>query len=1077
VGLWICRPVAFAAEEVCASCSQQRISGDFVHRKDDATVAIQGAANNAAAFREEINGKNFTISILNLPADKYTITIGEVETLLNNSGERLFNVSSGDVSLASNFDIFATAGGAKKVCNITGRVEHEDDSLRGPLTITFTAVKNIAKFNTVEIKDASGAAVFTFNASRFADAFSAEAARIPEINEPPIWRDPAQSLQSRANDLIRRMSLAEKVAQLRNGAPAIQRLGLPAYDYWNEALHGVANNGIATVFPQAIGMAATWDPQLIQQEASVIGVEGRAKFNDYASKHNGDSKWFSGLTFWSPNINIFRDPRWGRGQETYGEDPFLSGTLGVAFIKGLQGDDPQYMKAMACAKHYAVHSGPEPERHRFDARPSDRDLYETYLPHFEMAVREGHVGGVMGAYNAVNGVPACASSFLLIDLLRNQWKFDGYIVSDCGAINDIWNTRAHRYVDTPEKASAAAVKAGCNLCCGGDYNALVQAVQNGLISEKEIDQALFYTLWTRFRLGLFDPPERCPYSKIGIDQNDTPEHRQLALKVARETIVLLKNDGLLPLDRSKVKKIAVFGENATDQRMLWGNYNGTPSRSVTILNGIRELAGANIEVTYAQGCPLVTRSANTGAGRQGFAGTKDPGLYLSEHYSMDSFSCKLPNGKYLAKLYFAETFEGISGPGQRVFSFNIQGREFKNFDIWAKAGGPNRAYIETVPVEVTNGNFRIVFTRQVENPAINAIEIIPQIATETSAGASAPTAKAIRIKAGKSTPFTDSSGQVWSADQGFEGGATIDHDTATAIGGGGQLAAPTRPLPELRDEALRIAGDSDVLIYVGGINSQLEGEEGNVRGTRGVEGFNGGDRTRIELPQVQEDFIRALHETGKPVVMVNCSGSAMAIPWEAKHLPAIFQAWYPGEEGGRAVGEILFGDVNPSGHLPVTFYGSTADLPDFRDYSMSNRTYRYFNGKPLFAFGHGLSYTKFTFQDGKLDSEKIPVNGIAKVSFKTENTGSLDGDEVLQVYFRHVRSNVPQPKLALCAFTRVHLKRGESKMVSIEVPATRLRYWDTEKKQYMVEPGDYEILIGAASDDIRLKLPMTITAP
>ena len=543
----------------------------------------------------------------------------------------------------------------------------------------------------------------------------------------------------------------------------------------------------------------------------------------------------------------------------------------------------------------------------------------------------------------------------------------------------------HHYVDTPEKAAAAAVKAGCNLCCGGDYNALVKAVQKGLISEKEIDQALYYTLWTRFRLGLFDPAEKCSYSKIGIEQNDTPEHRQLALQVARESIVLLKNDGLLPLDRSKVKKIAVFGENATDQHMLWGNYNGTPSRSVTILDGIRELAGANIEVTYAQGCPLVIRSANAGAGRQGFAGTKDPGLYLSEHYSMDSFSCKIPNSKYIAKLYFAETYEGISGQGQRVFSFNVQGREFKNFDIWAKAGGPNRAYIETVPVEVTNGEFRIVFTSQVENPAINAIEIIPQTAAGTSAGAFAPTAKAIRIKAGKSTPFTDSSGQVWSADQGFEGGATIDRDPATAIGGGGQPAAPTRPLPEFRDEALRIAADADILIYVGGINSQLEGEEGNVRGSHGIEGFSGGDRTRIELPQVQEDFVRALHETGKPVIMVNCSGSAMAIPWEAEHLPAILQAWYPGEEGGRAVGEILFGDVNPSGHLPVTFYASTADLPDFRDYSMSNRTYRYFNGKPLFAFGHGLSYTKFTFQDGKLDSEKIPANGTAKVSFTIEN--------------------------------------------------------------------------------------------
>ena len=399
------------------------------------------------------------------------------------------------------------------------------------------------------------------------------------------------------------MSLAEKVAQLKNAAPAIRRLGLPAYNYWSEALHGVAANGNATVFPQAIGMAATWDPALIREEASVIGIEGRAKFNDYASKHNGNAKWFGGLTFWSPNINIFRDPRWGRGQETYGEDPFLTGAIGVAFIRGLQGDDTRYFKAVACAKHYAVHSGPEPERHRFDAVPPERDLYETYLPHFEMAVREGHVGGVMGAYNSVNGVPACASSFLLTDLLRKQWGFDGYIVSDCGAIHNIWGQGEHHYVATPEEAAADAVKAGCNLCCGGDYNALAGAVQKGLISEKEIDQALYYTLWTRFRLGLFDPPENCSYAKIGIDQNDTPEHEALALKVAEEAVVLLKNDGLLPLDRSKIKRIAVIGPNADSASMLEGNYNGKAARPVTILSGIKKVAGPDIEVTFAAGCP------------------------------------------------------------------------------------------------------------------------------------------------------------------------------------------------------------------------------------------------------------------------------------------------------------------------------------------------------------------------------------------------------------------------------------------------------------------------------------------
>jgi beta-glucosidase len=883
-----------AADEVCASCGQQvSVSGDFVHRKVNASVGIAGAGSDPAAFREAIVGTNFTVTITRLPSGKYTIKIGEVETLANAPGERLFNVTSGDTTLAKDFDIFATAGSARKVCYLTGTVEHEDDALRGPLKVTFTASKGVAKFNTLEIMDASGASVVSFGASELADAFSAAATHVPEISEPPIWRDPAQPLAAREHDLIRRMSLAEKVAQLQNDAPAIQRLGLTAYNYWNEALHGIANNGIATVFPEPVGMASTWDPSLLHQEGHVIGIEGRAKFNDYANQHNGDSKWWTGLTFWTPNINIFRDPRWGRGQETYGEDPFLTGTLALQFIQGIQGDDPDYMLAMACAKHYAVHSGPESLRHRFNAEPSQRDLYETYLPQFEMAVEQGHVGGVMGAYSALYGVPDCASSFLLTDLLRKQWGFDGYIVSDCGAIGDIWNRREHHYVNTPEEAAADAVKAGCDLCCGGDYNALVRAVQQKLVTEKEIDRALYYTLWTRFKLGLFDPSDKNPYSKIGIDQNDTPQHRALALKVAEESIVLLKNNGILPLDRSQIKHIAIIGPNGNSVSMLCGNYHGTASHPISILNGIKQLAGPNIKVTFAMGSPVTTN---------------------------------------------------------------------KGIAAWSRQ----------------------------------------------------------------------------------------DNET-------------TRPLPELREEALSNAANADIIIYVGGITPAQEGE-----------GF---DRHSIELPEVQQKLVHALYAAGKPMIMVNCSGSAIALPWEAKNLPAIVQAWYPGEEGGKAVAEILFGEVNPSGHLPMTFYQSTADLPGFTDYSMINRTYRYFNGKPLYAFGHGLSYTKFAFRSGKLSAKQIAANGTAKVTFTVKNTGKLDGDEVAQVYFRHLHSSVPQARLALCGFTRVHLKSGESKRVTVEVPAERLRYWDTEKKQYMVEPGKYEFLVGAASDDIRLKLPMTITTP
>jgi beta-glucosidase len=883
VGLWLSAPAAFAADEICASCGAQvSVTGEFAHHKDDASVAIDGAGANAAAFREDVNGKNFTVTIAHLPAGKYTITIGEAETQAGAAGERVFDVTSGDVSLAKDFDIIASAGGARKVASFTGTVQHEDDSLKGPLTITFAASKGGAKFNTVEVKNETGASVVSFSASELADAFSAAATRVPDVSEPPIWRDPSHTLKERANDLIRRMSLAEKVMQLQNGAPGIPRIELPAYNYWNEALHGVANSGRATVFPEPVGMASTWNPELLHQEGTVIGIEGRAKYNDYVSKHDGNTALWKGLTFWTPNINIFRDPRWGRGQETYGEDPFLTSMLSVPFIQGLQGDDSNYMLAMGCAKHYAVYSGSEADCHRFDAEPSERDLYETYLPQFERAVRVGHVGGVMGAYSALYGVPDCASSFLLTDLLRTKWGFDGYIVSDCGAIGDISDRRAHHYVNTPEEAAALGVKAGCDLCCGGDYNALVRAVQHGLVTEKDVDQALYYTLWTRFKLGLFDPADKVPYSKYTIKDNDTPEHQQVALELARQSLVLLKNDGILPLNQAKIKRIAVIGPNGKSTSMLHGNYHGSASHPVSILDGIKQLAGTNIEVTFAQGSPITTK------------------------------------------------------PGE------------------------------------------------------------------------AP----------------------WSSAQ----------DNTT-----------TRPLPELAAEALANATNADLIIYVGGITPAQEGE-----------GF---DRDSIELPEVQEKLVQALHATGKPMVMVNCSGSAIALPW------------YPGEKGGQAVAEVLFGKVNPSGHLPITFYRATTDLPAFTNYSMANRTYRYFSGKPLYAFGHGLSYTKFDFKSGKLGSKKIPADGTVKVMFTVKNSGKLDGDEVAQVYFRHVHSAVPQPKLALCGFTRVHLKHGKSTKVTVEVPAARLRYWDTQKKQYVVEPGDYQFLIGAASDDIRLKLPMTIAAP
>jgi beta-glucosidase len=745
--------------------------------------------------------------------------------------------------------------------------------------------------NSFELKDISGQSLIFMRTADLLDVEDTAALKPPLVKGPEIWKDASRPAAARVNDLVRRMSLAEKVQQMRNAAPAILRLGVPAYNYWNECLHGVARAGVATVFPQAIGMAATWDAPLLQEVADTIATEARAKHNDYVSKHNGDSAQYYGLTFWTPNINIFRDPRWGRGQETYGEDTFLTSRLGVAFIQGLQGDDPKYIKAMACAKHFAVHSGPEPKRHRFDAEPPERDFYETYLPHFEAAVREGRVGAVMGAYNSVYGKPACANPLLLTDLLRKQWGFDGHVVSDCDAIYDIYGN--HRFANSPEEAAALAVKAGDDLCCGTDYNSLARAVKEGLISEKEIDTALSHVLEARFQLGLFDPPAMVPYARIPITQNNSPEHAALALQVARESIVLLKNNGLLPLDRAKIKRIAVIGPNARSVPVLLGNYSGQPSNPVTILDGIQSVAGTNIEVTCETGCPLT---------------------------------------------------------------------------MWNSSDQPNA---------------------------------------------------------------------------------------------------------EMLTKAIEAADSADVVVYVGGISPQLEGEEMPVN----FDGFAGGDRTRIELPSVQTDLLKALQTTGKPVVFVNCSGSAIAMPWAAENLPAILQAWYPGEQGGRAVADVLFGDVNPAGRLPVTFYHATADLPAFDDYSMSNRTYRYFNGRPDFVFGHGLSYTKFDYNSPKLNGTNFAAGDTIKLTFALLNAGAWDGDEVAQVYFRHLNSPRPQPRLALCGFARIHLQASQGARFTMDIPAERFRGWDAAKKQYTVEPGNYELLVGAASDDIRLLVPLKITAP
>jgi beta-glucosidase len=874
---------AMAQETAPSPCGKSFVfTGEIKHFKTKPDAQVQGATR-PDFYVEEVYGKSFTATVAGLPEGRYTIEIFLAEAYHHAPGERVMNISVGDQKLAGDLDLFAKAGFAREHI-VSGTVEHKEDQILGPLAIRFDATKGHAKFNAIKVKNATGDEVACVQAKDLAGVEMARASAIPQVKDPAIYLDWKQPVGKRVADLVRRMSLKEKVAQLMNAAPAIERLKVPAYDYWNECLHGVARAGKATVFPQAIGMAATWDPAKLKQVADVIATEGRAKNNE-ARETNPDTARYWGLTFWTPNINIFRDPRWGRGHETYGEDPFLTSRLAVSFIQGLQGDDPKYLKAVACAKHYAVHSGPEKLRHTFDAVPSKRDLWETYLPQFEAAVREGKVQNVMSAYNAVYGVPAPASAFLLTEVLRKKWGFDGHVVSDCAGIHDTWAN--HHYVETPEGAAAVTIKAGNDLECGGTNAALVKAVNLDLVSEEEIDTALTRVLKARFQLGLFDAPEACAYLRIPKTENDTPAHSQLALEMACESLVLLKNDGVLPLDKAKVKRIALIGPNADSVTVLLGNYNGTPSNPVTLRAGLTAECGPQIEVAYAPGCPIAAKADET-------------------------------------------------------------------------------------------------------------------LGTDT---------------------------------------------------------------PEFQ-KALKLAASADVVIFAGGINAQMEGEEMPTK----FEGFDRGDRVKIELPAIQTELLKALKQTGKPVVLVNFSGSSMAMPWEAENLPAILQAWYPGQNGGTALADVLFGKSNPAGRLPVTFYRSTGDLPPFEDYSMARRTYRYFDGKVLYPFGHGLSYTRFEY--GKPTASKVSPEGKVTVSLDVKNTGDRDGEEVVHLYVQHLDSKIPQPIHSLAAFKRVAIKSGATQRVELDVPARALRYWDEAKNDYVVPRGEFEIQIGASSADIRKTLKL-----
>lgn len=684
----------------------------------------------------------------------------------------------------------------------------------------------------------------------------------------PLYLNPNARPKDRARDLISRMTLAEKVSSVLDDSVAVERLGIPAYNWWNEALHGVARAGKATVFPQAIGIAATWNVDLVQQMANAISDEARAKHHEALRK--GEHSRYTGLTMWSPNVNIFRDPRWGRGQETYGEDPHLTSRLGLAYVRGLQGNHPDYLKTAACAKHYVAYSGPEATRHEFNAEVSARDFKMTYLPAFEALVKEGGVAGIMGAYNRVNGEACCASPYLLQYVLRRELGFRGYIVSDCGAIKDIY--AHHHLVDTPEEAAAKSVKAGCDLNCGCTYENLFGALGNGLILERDIDRALVNLFELRFRLGMFDSEDQVPYAQIPVEVVASPANHALALEVARQSLVLLKNEGdLLPLSKD-LKQVAVIGPNADDEMVLRGNYYGTPTQSVTVLEGIRSILPGQTEVAYEPGCDII---------------------------GMDK--------------------KGIK-------------------------------------------------------------------------------------------------------------------------------------------DAVKLAKKADLAIVVLGLSQLVEGEEGQQEGV--AEGLqSNGDRADLALPGMQQALLEAVAETGTPVVLVLLNGSALAINWAQEHIPAILEAWYPGEAGGRAVAEALFGDYNPGGRLPVTFYQSVDQLPPYEDYDMQGRTYRYFDGDVLYPFGFGLSYTAFEYSDLTLNFNRMEAPDTLEISCVVRNTGEFTGDEVVQVYLRDEEASLPIPRHTLAAFKRVRLGPGSEQRVTLSVPPRAFALVD-EEGNWVIEPGNFTVFIG-----------------
>lgn len=850
---------------------------------------------------------------------------------------------------------------------------------------------------------------------------------LAQTTKPLPYLDTSLPKIERAADLVGRMTLDEKISEMMNSSAAVPRLDVPAYDWWNEGLHGVARSGYATMFPQAIGMAATWDAPLVRQIGDVISTEARAKNNE-ALRENNHAIYF-GLTFWSPNINIFRDPRWGRGQETYGEDPFLTAQLGVNFVEGMQGTNPNYYKVIATPKHFAVHSGPESERHKFNVDPSPHDLWDTYMPAFRATIVDAKADSTMCAYNALYGQPACGSDLLLKTILRGYWNFQGYVTSDCGAIADFYEKDAHHTQPDRAHAAADALLHGTDTNCGRTYEGLADAVKQGLVSEADIDVSLRRLFLARLKLGMFDPPSMVPYRSIPFSEVNSPAHHALALEAADKAMVLLKNDGMLPLKMAKYKTIAVIGPNVASLSAIEGNYNAVPKDPEMPLDALRaEFAGA--KVIYAQGAPYAD-------------GVALPVLRTMLHPSADS------KEEGLKAEYFAGGSFGGAPAATRIdhaidFDWNSAAPvpEVKQDHFAVRWTG----FITPLAPGRQDFNMRLAHCYPCGDREHFVVKIDGKdVSSHGTDGSESRESTTPRF----TMDFADTKPHAIEV--------TYTHN-APLFGGG--ISMEYVPAPGvLQRDAVEAAKRADVVIAMVGLSPELEGEEMKIQAT----GFSGGDRTDISLPAAQQELLHQLAATGKPLVVVLLNGSALAVNWAEEHANAILEAWYPGEAGGKAIAETLTGKNNPAGRLPLTFYSSLDELPPFTDYSMKNRTYRYFTGKTLYDFGYGLSYTKFAYSHLRLSTATVRAGDSLTVEADVKNIGARAGDEVAELYLTppHDANGGLSPNVQLEGFERAHLAPGAVKHVTFKLSPRNLSEVDAQGER-IVQAGSYTVSVGGS---------------